>query len=75
MTNSEKIKKVNEMLIEVIKDEEHQVESSFIGLKDVVLSIADYWLTIREPEIFMENVEINIDSSSRNSLKSKNQNN
>jgi hypothetical protein len=28
------------MLIEVIKDEEHQVESSFIGLKDVVLSIA-----------------------------------
>jgi hypothetical protein len=62
MTNSEKIKKVNEMLIEVIKDEEHQVESSFIGLKDVVLSIvADYWLTIREPEIFMENVEINID--------------
>jgi hypothetical protein len=28
MTNSEKIKKVNEMLIEVIKDEEHQVESS-----------------------------------------------
>jgi CRISPR/Cas system-associated endoribonuclease Cas2 len=25
MTNSEKIKKVNEMLIEVIKDEEHQV--------------------------------------------------
>jgi hypothetical protein len=32
------------MLIE-IKDEEHQVESSFIGLKDVVLSIvADYWL-------------------------------
>jgi hypothetical protein len=25
------------MLIEVIKDEEHQVESSFIGLKDVVL--------------------------------------
>jgi hypothetical protein len=62
MTNSEKIKKVNEMLIEVIKDEEHQVESSFIGLKDVVLSIvADYWLTIREPEIFMENVEIYID--------------
>jgi hypothetical protein len=61
MTNSEKIKKVNEMLIEVIKDEEHQVDS-FIGLKDVVLSIvADYWLTIREPEIFMENVEINID--------------
>jgi hypothetical protein len=61
MTNSEK-SKVNEMLIEVIKDEEHQVESSFIGLKDVVLSIvADYWLTIREPEIFMENVEINID--------------
>jgi hypothetical protein len=27
MTNSEKIKKVNEMLIEVIK--EHQVESSY----------------------------------------------
>jgi hypothetical protein len=62
MTNSEKIKKVNEILIEVIKDEEDQVESSFIGLKDVVLSIlVDYWLTIREPEIFMENVEINID--------------
>ncbi|PKH68539.1 hypothetical protein CXF59_04275 [Flavobacterium sp. ALD4] len=62
MTNSEKIRKVNEMLIEVIKDEEHQIESSLTGLKDVVLSIvADYWLTIREPEIFMENVEINID--------------
>ena len=62
MTNSEKIRKVNEMLIEVIKDEEYQEESSLVGLKDVVLSIvADYWLTIREPEIFMENVEINID--------------
>jgi hypothetical protein len=62
MTNSEKIRKVNEMLIEVIKDEEHQIESSLTGLKDVVLSIvADYWLTIREPEIFMDNVEINID--------------
>ncbi|WP_339921077.1 hypothetical protein [uncultured Flavobacterium sp.] len=62
MTNLEKIKKVNELLIEVIKDEEHQVESSLSGLKDVVLSIvADYWLTIREPEIFMANVEIDLD--------------
>ncbi|WP_016990639.1 hypothetical protein [Flavobacterium sp. ACAM 123] len=62
MTNSEKIRKVNEMLIEVIKDEEYQIESSLIGLKDVVLSIvADYWLTIREPEIFMDNAEVNID--------------
>jgi hypothetical protein len=62
MTNLEKIKKVNELLIEVIKDEEHQVESSLSGLKDVVLSIvADYWLTIREPEIFMDNVEIDLD--------------
>jgi hypothetical protein len=59
MTNSEKIKKVNEMLIEVIKDEEHQVESSFIGLKDVVLSIvADYWLTIREPEILWKMLKL-----------------
>jgi hypothetical protein len=58
MTNSEK-KKVNEMLIEVIKDEEHQVESSFIGLKDVVLSIvADYWLTIREPEILWKMLKL-----------------
>jgi hypothetical protein len=56
MTNSEK--KVNEMLIEVIKDE-HQVESSFIGLKDVVLSIvADYWLTIREPEILWKMLKL-----------------
>lgn len=62
MTNSEKIKKVNELIIEVIKDEEHQVESSFSGLKDVVLSIlAEYWHTEREPEIFMENVLIEID--------------
>lgn len=62
MTNLEKIKKVNELLIEVIKDEEHQVESSLSGLKDVILSIvADYWLTIREPEIFMDNVEIDLD--------------
>ena len=62
MTNLEKIKKVNELLIEVIKDEEHQGESSLSGLKDVVLSIvADYWLTIREPEIFMDNVEIDLD--------------
>jgi hypothetical protein len=37
---------------------------AFIGLKDVVLSIvADYWLTIREPEIFMENVEHRLISS------------
>ncbi|SEA99652.1 hypothetical protein SAMN05443667_114112 [Flavobacterium gillisiae] len=62
MTNLEKIKKVNELLIEVIKDEEHQVESSLSGLKDIILSIvADYWLTIREPEIFMANVEIDLD--------------
>ncbi|RVT76685.1 hypothetical protein EOD40_09300 [Flavobacterium sufflavum] len=62
MTNSEKIKKVNELIIEVIKDEEHQVESSFSGLKDVVLSIlAEYWRTEREPEIFMENVLVEID--------------
>ena len=32
MTNLDKIKKVNDLLIEVIKDEEHQVESSFTGL-------------------------------------------
>ncbi|CAM2875520.1 hypothetical protein [Flavobacterium frigoris] len=64
MTNSEKIRKVNELLIEVIKDEEHQVESSLSGLKDVVLSIiADYWLTVREPEIFMANVEIDIEEN------------
>ncbi|MEN9910389.1 MAG: hypothetical protein RLZZ540_3548 [Bacteroidota bacterium] len=62
MTNSDKIKKVNELIIEVIKDEEHQVESSFSGLKDVVLSIlAEYWHTEREPEIFMENVLLEID--------------
>ncbi|MFB0910418.1 MAG: hypothetical protein QMA99_05630 [Flavobacterium sp.] len=62
MTNLEKIEKVNKILIEVIKDEEYQEESSLVGLKDVVLSIvADYWLTVREPEIFMENVEITID--------------
>jgi hypothetical protein len=62
MTNSEKIKKVNELLIEVIKDEENQLESSFSGLKDVVLSIlADYWQNEREPEIFMENVLVEID--------------
>jgi hypothetical protein len=58
MTNS-KNQKVNEMLIEVIKDEEYQVESSFIGLKDVVLSIvADYWLTIREPEILWKMLKL-----------------
>ncbi|MBA0884005.1 hypothetical protein [Flavobacterium undicola] len=62
MTNSDKIKKVNELIIEVIKDEEHQLESSFSGLKDVVLSIlAEYWHTEREPEIFMENVLVEID--------------
>ena len=62
MTNSEKIKRVNELLIEVIKDEENQLESSFSGLKDVVLSIlADYWQNEREPEIFMENVLVEID--------------
>jgi hypothetical protein len=47
------------MLIEVIKDEEYQVESSFSGLKDVVLSIvADYWLTIREPEILWKMLKL-----------------
>lgn len=62
MTNSEKINKVNELLIEVIKDEENQIESSFKGMKDVVLSIlADYWHNEREPEIFMENVLVEID--------------
>ncbi|KQB43785.1 hypothetical protein B6A10_07355 [Flavobacterium sp. L1I52] len=62
MTNSEKIRKVNELLIEVIKDEEHQSESSFNGLKDVVLSIlADYWQNEREPAIFMENALIDLD--------------
>ena len=62
MTNSEKIRKVNELLIEVIKDEEHQIESSLSGLKDVVLSIvADYWQTVREPEIFMEICIVEID--------------
>ena len=54
MTNSEKIRKVNELLIEVIKDEEHQSESSFNGLKDVVLSIlADYWQNERESQLFL----------------------
>jgi hypothetical protein len=54
------------MLIEVIKDEEYQVESSFIGLKDVVLSIvADYWLTIREPEILWKMLKLNRLISSR----------
>jgi hypothetical protein len=62
MTNSEKIRKVNEMLLEVIKDEENEFETSLTGLKDVVLSIvADYWMTIREPEIFMDNGEFIID--------------
>ena len=62
MTNSEKIRKVNELIIEVIKDEENQIESSFKGLKDVVLSIlADYWQNEREPEIFMENIQLEID--------------
>ncbi|SDJ34989.1 hypothetical protein SAMN05192550_1970 [Flavobacterium glycines] len=62
MTNSEKIKKVNELLIEVIKDEENQLESSFTGLKDVVLSIlADYWQNEREPAIFMEHALIDLD--------------
>lgn len=62
MTNSEKIRKVNELLIEVIKDEEYQIESSLSGLKDVVLSIvADYWQTVREPEIFMEIGIVEID--------------
>ena len=62
MTNSEKIRKVNELLIEVIKDEEYQMESSLSGLKDVVLSIvADYWQTVREPEIFMEIGSVEID--------------
>lgn len=62
MTNSEKIRKVNELLIEVIKDEENQLESSFSGLKDVVLSIlADYWQTEREPAIFMDNVMLELD--------------
>ena len=62
ITNSEKIRKVNELLIEVIKDEENQLESSFSGLKDVVLSIlADYWQTEREPAIFMDNVMLEID--------------
>lgn len=62
MTNSDKIKKVNELLIEVIKDEEHKNESSLSGLKDVVLSIlADYWHNEKEPEIFMENIILDID--------------
>ncbi|HTG66787.1 MAG TPA: hypothetical protein VL859_10485 [Flavobacterium sp.] len=62
MTNSDKIRRVNELLIEVIKDEENQLESSFTGLKDVVLSIlAEYWHNEREPEIFMENVLVEID--------------
>ncbi|GGA75599.1 hypothetical protein GCM10008015_15300 [Flavobacterium palustre] len=62
MTNSDKIRKVNDLLIEVIKDEENQLESSFSGLKDVVLSIlADYWQNEREPQIFMENISLEID--------------
>ncbi|HJS01167.1 MAG TPA: hypothetical protein VJ780_09555 [Flavobacterium sp.] len=62
MTNSDKISKVNELLIEVIKDEENQLESSFNGLKDVVLSIlVDYWHNEREPDIFMENAVLQID--------------
>lgn len=62
MTNAEKIRKVNEMLIEVIKDEENELETSLTGLKDIVLSIvADYWTTTREPEIFMDNGEFIID--------------
>ena len=62
MTNLDKIKKVNDLLIEVIKDEENQVESSFNGLNDVVLSIlADYWHNEREPEIFMENIALDLD--------------
>ncbi|MES2238900.1 MAG: hypothetical protein V4497_01445 [Bacteroidota bacterium] len=62
MKNSEKIQRVNELLIEVIKDEEHQNESSFSGLKDVVLSIlVEYWHNEREPEIFMENVLLEIE--------------
>lgn len=59
MTNLEKIKKVNELLIEVIKDEENQNETSLSGLKDVVLSIlVEHWHTVREPEIFMESCRI-----------------
>lgn len=62
MTNLDKIKKVNDLLIEVIKDEEYQVESSFNGLKDVVLSIlVDYWHNEREPGIFMDNIALEID--------------
>lgn len=62
MTNLDKIKKVNELLIEVIKDEEHQLESSLSNMKDVVLSIlADYWQNEREPAIFMENIQLEID--------------
>jgi len=62
MTNAEKISKVNELLIEVIKDEEQELENSFKGLKDVVLSIlADYWQNQREPEIFMDNLAVDVD--------------
>ncbi|MEL1241776.1 hypothetical protein [Flavobacterium flavipallidum] len=62
MTNSEKIKKVNQLLIEVIKDEENQTDSSFTGLKDVVLSIlADYWQNEREPAIFMDYALVDLD--------------
>ncbi|NGY38910.1 hypothetical protein FQU23_015505 [Flavobacterium sp. XN-5] len=69
MTNLEKIRKVNELLIEVIKDEEHQDGSSLCGLKDVVLSIvSDYWVTVREPEIFMANVEIFLDEATEPEL-------
>jgi hypothetical protein len=46
------------MLIEVIKDEEPS-RKFFSGLKDVVLSIvADYWLTIREPEILWKMLKL-----------------
>lgn len=69
MTNSEKIRKVNELLIEVIRDEENQDSSSLSGLKDVVLSIvSDYWVTVREPEIFMANVEIILDEATEADL-------
>ena len=69
MTNLEKINEVNKLLIEVIKDEEQQAESSLSGLKDVVLSIlADYWLNVKEPEIFMANTEIEIDEFTDASL-------
>jgi hypothetical protein len=46
------------MLIEVIKDEEHQVESSFIGLKDVVVLSLPIITTIREPEILWKMLKL-----------------